>query len=81
MAHSLGSVLSYDILCNQPDLFAALPKRPASAAAGTPLNQQEPNKRPRHISPRAQAWHCHAACCVLGLHPPPVSASSVTLWP
>ena len=24
MAHSLGSVLTYDILCNQPDLYSAL---------------------------------------------------------
>lgn len=24
MAHSLGSVLSYDVLCNQPHLYAAL---------------------------------------------------------
>ncbi len=24
MAHSLGSVLSYDVLCNQPQLHAAL---------------------------------------------------------
>lgn len=24
MAHSLGSVLSYDILCNQPHLYASL---------------------------------------------------------
>ena len=31
MAHSLGSVLSYDVLCNQPHLYAGLhlPQLPA----------------------------------------------------
>ena len=33
MAHSLGSVLSYDILCNQPDLYSALNVRPLSSSA------------------------------------------------
>lgn len=33
MAHSLGSVLSYDILCNQPDLYSALNVRPLSTSA------------------------------------------------
>lgn len=33
MAHSLGSVLSYDILCNQPDLYSALNVRPLSGSA------------------------------------------------
>ena len=28
MAHSLGSVLTYDILCNQPDLYSALNVKP-----------------------------------------------------
>ena len=32
MAHSLGSVLTYDILCNQPDLYSALNVRPLSAS-------------------------------------------------
>ena len=31
MAHSLGSVLSYDILCNQPDLYSALNVKPLSS--------------------------------------------------
>jgi hypothetical protein len=32
MAHSLGSVLAYDILCNQPDLYSALDVRPLSSS-------------------------------------------------
>ena len=28
MAHSLGSVLTFDILCNQPDLYSALNVKP-----------------------------------------------------
>ena len=32
MAHSLGSVLAYDILCNQPDLYSALNVRRLSAS-------------------------------------------------
>ena len=33
MAHSLGSVLMWDILCNQPELHAALAHPPASPSA------------------------------------------------
>jgi hypothetical protein len=56
MAHSLGSVLCYDILCNQPDLFAALPKQPLGPGGTPPPAGQPPQpKRPRHRSPYEQA--------------------------
>ena len=40
MAHSLGSVLTYDILCNQPDLYSALNVRPLSASPRQPTEQR-----------------------------------------
>ena len=58
MAHSLGSVLCYDILCNQPGLFAALQRPPPSV-----IPPQEPQpKRPRHAPSDAQVPCCLTTC-------------------
>jgi hypothetical protein len=44
LAHSLGTVLSYDVLCNQPHLFAALE---VNEGAPSPPPHPPAAKRPR----------------------------------
>eukprot|EP00884_Botryococcus_braunii_P003989 jgi/Botrbrau1/13591/Bobra.0307s0010.1 len=47
LAHSLGTVLSYDILCNQPHLYAALE---VNEGAPAPPPKPRTSKRPRRSS-------------------------------
>ena len=71
MAHSLGSVLCFDILCNQPHLFAALPRPPSAAS---PQEQPQP-KRPRHAPSDAQVAPCICwPICLCGQYLPQAAA-------
>ena len=85
LAHSLGSVLCYDTLCNQPHLFAALQEKqrqlkPAAIGNAESLAEPPPQPPPRastellpfsstDLDPQRQPQVLHLKPKLLNLNP------------